>query len=313
MADVKWIKLSTSMFEDEKIRLIESLPDADTLLIIWIKLLSQAGRTNASGYIFLSENIPFTEEMLSTLFNRPIATVRLALQTFKQFGMIDITDDQYICISNWEKHQNIDGLERVKQLNADRNKKYRERKKQQQLALENKGEDSDAFVTSRDDTDIDKELDKELDKDINNTTSSSDEDDKPAPIPYKEILDYLNEKANKNYNHKSEGHKKLIRARWNEGYSIDDFKKVIDNKVPQWLGQFDRSGKPLTQYLRPSTLFAPSHFDNYLNETIEGETINGKVGGYNEGFNETSGSYAQKGTRRGIKSTNNRGFAQTID
>lgn len=155
------------MFEDEKIRLIESLPDADTLLIIWIKLLSQAGRTNANGYIFLSENIPFTEEMLSTLFNRPIATVRLALQTFKQFGMIDVTDDQYICISNWEKHQNIDGLERVKQLNAERNKKYRERKKQQQLALENKGEESDACVTSRDATDIeeDKELDIDKEKD----------------------------------------------------------------------------------------------------------------------------------------------------
>ena len=155
------------MFEDEKIRLIESLPDADTLLIIWIKLLSQAGRTNANGYIFLSENIPFTEEMLSTLFNRPIATVRLALQTFKQFGMIDITDDQYICISNWEKHQNIDGLERVKQLNAERNKKYRERKKQQQLALENKGGENDVCVTSRDDTDIeeDKELDIDKEKD----------------------------------------------------------------------------------------------------------------------------------------------------
>ncbi|HDR7616998.1 TPA: phage replisome organizer N-terminal domain-containing protein [Bacillus mycoides] len=167
MADVKWIKLSTSMFEDEKIRLIESLPDADTLLIIWIKLLSQAGRTNANGYIFLSENIPFTEEMLSTLFNRPIATVRLALQTFKQFGMIDVTDDQYICISNWEKHQNIDGLERVKQLNAERNKKYRERKKQQQLALENKGEENDVRMTSRDDTDIeeDKELDIDKEKD----------------------------------------------------------------------------------------------------------------------------------------------------
>ncbi|PDY93498.1 phage replisome organizer N-terminal domain-containing protein [Bacillus toyonensis] len=164
MADVKWIKLSTSMFEDEKIRLIESLPDADTLLIIWIKLLSQAGRTNANGYIFLSENVPFTEEMLSTLFNRPIATVRLALQTFKQFGMIDVTDDQYICISNWEKHQNIDGLERVKQLNAERNRKYRERKKQQQLALENKGEESDACVTSRDDTDIEEDTELDIDK-----------------------------------------------------------------------------------------------------------------------------------------------------
>ncbi|MEW9575837.1 phage replisome organizer N-terminal domain-containing protein [Bacillus toyonensis] len=161
MADVKWIKLSTSMFEDEKIRLIESLPDADTLLIIWIKLLSQAGRTNANGYIFLSENIPFTEEMLSTLFNRPIATVRLALQTFKQFGMIDITDDQYICISNWEKHQNVDGLEKIREQNRLRKQKQREK-----LKLET-SRDGHGTITQSHATDIeeDKELDIDKEKD----------------------------------------------------------------------------------------------------------------------------------------------------
>ncbi|MBU4642022.1 phage replisome organizer N-terminal domain-containing protein [Bacillus toyonensis] len=269
MSEVKWIKLSTSMFEDEKIRLIESMPEADTLLIIWIRLLAQAGKTNASGYIFLSKNIPYSDEMLATLFNRPIATVRLALQTFQQFGMIEITDDQYICISNWEKHQNVDGLERVKQLNAERNKKYRERKKQQQLTLENKGNESDVRMTSRDGTDIeeDKELDKDKELEIINT-SSSDESDTKVLIPYQEILNYLNEKADKNFNHKAESHKKLIRARWNEGYTVENFKTVIDNKVSQWLGKFDREGKPLNQYLRPSTLFAPKHFDNYLNETV---------------------------------------------
>ncbi len=265
------------MFEDEKIRLIESMPEADTLLIIWIRLLAQAGKTNASGYIFLSKNIPYSEEMLATLFNRPIATVRLALQTFKQFGMIEITEDQYICISNWEKHQNMDGLERVRQLNAERNKKYRERKKQQQLALENKSNDSDASVTSRDDTDIEEELEEDKERDKENNKSSSNKEDKPAPIPYKDILDYLNEKAKKNYNHQAEGHRKLIRARWNEGYTIDDFKKVIDNKVSQWLGKFDRDGKPLEQYLRPSTLFAQKHFDNYLNETVKGAKNNDAI------------------------------------
>ncbi|AFQ18998.1 phage replisome organizer N-terminal domain-containing protein [Bacillus thuringiensis] len=269
MSEVKWIKLSTSMFEDEKIRLIESMPEADTLLIIWIRLLAQAGKTNASGYIFLSKNIPYSDEMLATLFNRPIATVRLALQTFQQFGMIEITDDQYICISNWEKHQNVDGLERVKQLNAERNRKYRERKKQQQLSLENKGNENDVRMTSRDGTDIeeDKELDKEKELEIINT-SSSDESDTKVPIPYQEILEYLNEKAEKNFNHKAESHRKLIRARWNEGYKVENFKTVIDNKVSQWLGKFDREGKPLNQYLRPSTLFAQKHFDNYLNETV---------------------------------------------
>ncbi|MEB8992584.1 conserved phage C-terminal domain-containing protein [Bacillus cereus] len=102
----------------------------------------------------------------------------------------------------------------------------------------------------------------------NNTMFSSNEEDNQSSIPYQEILDYLNEKAKKNFNHKAEAHRKLIRARWNEGYTIEKFKTVIDNKVSQWLGQFDRDNEPLDRYLRPSTLFAQTHFDNYLNETV---------------------------------------------
>ena len=269
MSEVKWIKLSTSMFEDEKIRLIESMPEADTLLIIWIRLLAQAGKTNASGYIFLSKNIPYSDEMLATLFNRPIATVRLALQTFQQFGMIEITDDQYICISNWEKHQNVDGLEKIREQNRLRKQKQREK-----LKLE-MSRDSRETITQSHATDIeeDKELDKEKELEIINA-SSSDESDTKVSIPYQEILDYLNEKAKKNFNYKAEAHRKLIRARWNEGYTVENFKTVIDNKVSQWFGQFDRDNKPLNRYLRPSTLFAQKHFDNYLNETVKGENSN---------------------------------------
>lgn len=270
MSEVKWIKLSTSMFEDEKIRLIESMPEADTLLIIWIRLLAQAGKTNASGYIFLSKNIPYSDEMLATLFNRPIATVRLALQTFQQFGMIEITDDQYICISNWEKHQNVDGLEKIREQNRLRKQKQREK-----LKLE-RSRDSHETITQSHATDIEEDKDKEKELEIINT-SSSDESDTKVLIPYQEILDYLNEKAKKNFNHKAEAHRKLIRARWNEGYTIENFKTVIDNKVSQWLGQFDRDNKPLDRYLRPSTLFAQKHFDNYLNETVKGAENNDPI------------------------------------
>lgn len=180
MSDVKWIQLKVNMFEDEKIRLIESMPDGDTLLVLWFKLLSQAGRTNAKGYIFLNENIPYTPEMLSTIFNRPLQTVRLALQTFKQFGMIDIDDSDFIFINNWEKHQNVDGLEKLKLSNAERQKRYRERKKLEQQGIEAPSEDSENNVESNvtrnvtdnatsltnNALDIDKELDKEIDKDI---------------------------------------------------------------------------------------------------------------------------------------------------
>jgi len=272
VSEVKWIKLSTSMFEDEKIRLIESMPEADTLLIIWIRLLAQAGKTNASGYIFLSKNIPYSDEMLATLFNRPITTVRLALQTFQQFGMIEITNDQYICISNWEKHQNVDGLEKIREQNRLRKQKQREK-----LKLE-MSRDSHETITQSHATDIeeDKELDKDKELEIINT-SSSDESDTKVSIPYQEILSYLNEKADKNFNHKAESHKKLIKARWNEGYTVENFKTVIDNKVSQWFGKFDREGKPLDQYLRPSTLFAQKHFDNYLNETVKGAKNNDPI------------------------------------
>lgn len=132
MSNIKWIKLSTNMFEDEKVKLIEQMPDADTILIIWVKLLAQAGKTNASGYIYLSENIPYTEEMLATIFNRPVSTVRLALKTFEDFGMISINDDHIIEISNWEKHQNIEGMERIRRQTRERVQRHRERKRIEQ-------------------------------------------------------------------------------------------------------------------------------------------------------------------------------------
>jgi predicted phage replisome organizer len=162
MADVKWIKLSTNMFEDEKIRLIESLPEADTILIIWVKLLAQAGKTNASGYIYLSENIPFTDEMLATIFNRPLTTVRLALKTFEQFGMIEISNEHFISISNWEKHQNLDGLEKIRE--QERLRKQRQREKKKLIG----SRDSHGTVPQGHATEVEVEVDKEK----NNTTTT---------------------------------------------------------------------------------------------------------------------------------------------
>jgi predicted phage replisome organizer len=129
MADVKWIKLTVSMFDDEKIKIIESMPDKDAILIIWIKLLILAGKTNASGYLYLSQNIPYTDEMLSTLFNRPLSTVCMALEVFQKFNMIDVNDNGFIAISNWEKHQNIEGMEKIREQTRQRVAKYREQQK----------------------------------------------------------------------------------------------------------------------------------------------------------------------------------------
>lgn len=129
MAEVKWIKITTTMFDDEKIRLIEAMPEKDTVLIIWIKLLVLAGKCNNNGFIYLSENIPYTEEMLATLFNRQLNTIRMALQTFKTFGMIEMNDNQLIYIANWDKHQNVEGMEKIREQTKKRVAKHREKKK----------------------------------------------------------------------------------------------------------------------------------------------------------------------------------------
>lgn len=132
MAEVKWIKITTDIFSDEKILLIEQMPDADTMLVIWFKLLCMAGRDNNNGIFLLNNRVPYTEEMLATLFRRPLNTVRLAISTFEAFGMIEIEDD-IIMLTNWEKHQNFEGLERIREQTRERVAKHREKKR---LALD---------------------------------------------------------------------------------------------------------------------------------------------------------------------------------
>ncbi|NOV89075.1 putative phage replisome organizer [Clostridium acetobutylicum] len=126
MADIKWIKIVVNIFDDEKIKLIEKMPEADALLVIWFKILCLSGKTNRSGLLMLSDKIYYTDEMLSSLFNRPLNTIRLALETFKKFGMIEIINDAYY-ITNWEKHQNIETLDKVREQTRLRVKKYREK------------------------------------------------------------------------------------------------------------------------------------------------------------------------------------------
>lgn len=188
MADIKWIKITTTMFDDEKIKLIESMPDCDSILIIWIKLLAQAGKCNATGYLILTQNIPYTDEMLASIFNRPLNTVRMALSIFKDFGMIDM-DDNCICISNWGKHQNVEGMEKVRELARDRKNAQRLREKQLKLM----SRDSHVTVTQCHAIDIDIDIEK------NNNICIPESENKPKKkpktemqIPYQEIMDLYN-------------------------------------------------------------------------------------------------------------------------
>jgi predicted phage replisome organizer len=128
LAKVKWIKITTDMFDDEKIRLIESIPEGDAILVTWIKLLTLAGKTNDNGTIYLTETIPYTEDMLSTICRRPLQIIRLALQTFEKLEMIAI-ENGIINIVNWEKHQNIERLQQIREQTRTRVARFREKQR----------------------------------------------------------------------------------------------------------------------------------------------------------------------------------------
>jgi uncharacterized phage protein (TIGR02220 family) len=81
----------------------------------------------------------------------------------------------------------------------------------------------------------------------------------PVP-PYQEIIDYLNKKANKNFKASSKETRRLILARWKDGYKLEDFQRVIDGRVAKWY-----TDAKMQEYLRPMTLFS-SKFESYLND-----------------------------------------------
>ena len=128
MTSVKWIKIVPDIFDDEKMQLIEALPEADTIIVIWFKLLCLAGRQNNSGVIMLNDRIPYTDEMLSQIFRRKKSQVQLALKTFEEYEMIKIVEG-VVTIPNWSKYQNQDALETARNKAAQRVAAYRERQK----------------------------------------------------------------------------------------------------------------------------------------------------------------------------------------
>ncbi len=170
MADVKWIKITTDVFDDEKILLIESLPEADSIIVIWFKLLCLAGKQNNSGVFLLGDKIAYTDKMLATIFRRKEATVQLALQTFEQFGMIELIDG-VITIPNWGKHQNLDQLESKKEYMRNYMQEYR--KKQKALTCKDNSKTSCKTNNKANVSEADKEEDKEIDKEEDKSKKNS--------------------------------------------------------------------------------------------------------------------------------------------
>lgn len=129
VADIKWIKVAVDMFEDSKIEFLRSLPEGDAIIVIWIQMLSIAGQSNYGGYLMVADGIPYTEQFLSNKLRRQPVLLQFALETLIKLKMINIEDGPYH-VTNWEKHQNIDGMEKVREQNRNRKREQRNRNKQ---------------------------------------------------------------------------------------------------------------------------------------------------------------------------------------
>ena len=249
MADIKWIKICTDIFDDEKMLLIETLPDADSIIVIWFKLLAFAGKTNNSGVFMMNNRVAYTEDMLSTIFRRKKSTVNLAFRTFQEFGMVEIINN-VLTIPNWSKHQNFDKIEKNNEYMREYMREYRE--KQKQIACKvNSKVNSKVNVSALEENRIEENR---------NTLSSK--------LDCTYIINYLNKKTNKNFKANTKATKEHINARAKEGFSEDDFIKVIDIKVKKWADD-----PKMKDFLRPQTLFS-TKFESYLNECETGVAEN---------------------------------------
>jgi len=236
MSDVKWIKISTDVFNNSKIKIIEAMPEGDALIVIWFKILMLAGDTNDNGMVYFAKNLPFNEITLSTVLNKPISTIKLALSTFEQFGMIEIVDD-FIHISNWEKYQNVNGLEKIREQTRLRVAKHREIKKLECNVTSNVTETE----CNETEEDIEIEKDKEIDKEI--------ETDKIYRIDYDGILNMFHNtcKSLSKVSKLTDSRKKKIKTRL-VNYDINDLQNAfikieksdfLSGRSGTWKASFD--------------------------------------------------------------------------
>ncbi|GKU27850.1 phage replisome organizer N-terminal domain-containing protein [Clostridium folliculivorans] len=121
MRERKYVKFRVDMYEDTKFKIIDMKPERDVIHYIWNRIVMLAGKVNMEGNLFLSRTIPYTIETLAIEFNRDIAQVKLALETFIQLEMVEFTENKIYKVKNFVKHQNIKVKEKeiAKSENAD--------------------------------------------------------------------------------------------------------------------------------------------------------------------------------------------------
>ena len=237
MADNKkyyYLKLKENFYDSEQMIILQNMQDgylySDILMKLYLRSLKSEGK------LMFNNIIPYTPSVLAQVVRHQVGTVERALKVFKELGLIEVLDNGAIYMLDI---QNFIGKSSTE---ADRIRKYR-----QEIADEKKIECTNVqqkYNKSTPEIELEKEI--ELEIDIKHIVE--------------QIINYLNLKTNKHYKTTTPKTIREIKARLNEGFNLEDFKIVIDNKCSEWL-----EDKKMEQYLRPDTLFS-TKFESYLNQ-----------------------------------------------
>ena len=150
------------MFDNRKIKHLRKLPAGNDIVLIWVMLLTMAGRCNSGGMIYLTENIPYTPKMLADELGFEENVVLMALKALEELNMIT-RDAAYLTIPGWDEYQSVDGLDKIREQTRKRVQRHRE--KQKQLECNVSVTDSNAIEREED-------KEKDIDKEKENTKES---------------------------------------------------------------------------------------------------------------------------------------------
>jgi uncharacterized phage protein (TIGR02220 family)/predicted phage replisome organizer len=226
-----WLKLEKGFLDSKYIKVIKNMPNGKEYILFYLALMLES--IESVGHLKFTELVPYDEHMLSALTDTNVDIVRSAMKIFKELGIVTILNDGTIFLPD------VPRLTGKESDSAERVRLFRARKNQQALQCN---------------TDVTIYNDNKEKQSIKHNEQSKETE----KIPYLEIIDYLNSKSGSHYRN-TDSTRRLIHARINEGFTKEDFFKVIDNKVSSW------TGSEFEKFIRPQTLFSPK-FESYLNE-----------------------------------------------
>lgn len=163
MREKKNIKVNVNMFDDTKLKIIDTKPERDMIHYIWFRMMTLAGKVDRDGELYLSRNIPYTVDTLAVEFNRSIKDIEIAVNVLIDLEMIGFTKDKVFMVLNYSKHQN-GGKKKTVNASAECDKSNK--------AIENKNSNTHEEIGEVDEQDIISKTEKDI------KVSSADEDKK---------------------------------------------------------------------------------------------------------------------------------------